>query len=218
LNSESWPDPLPDLYDGQPIVVTVKADKAEGALVLSGNLDGTVWRTTLDLSQARPASGIEKLWARSKIAALEESRVRGFDTPYIDSQVLDVALAHHLTSRLTSLVAVDVAPSRPVADNLTSANVPINLPDGWDVDAFLGEHRVQGDQHASLHLELPAPAPGTQLAVFKVPAAAVAPVDVGVVLPQTGTDSRLMFALGVLFLVIAGGLMLRKRTASEGTR
>jgi Ca-activated chloride channel family protein len=222
LNSEAWPNPLPDLYDGQPIVVSVKADKADGTLVLSGNLDGTVWRTTLDLSQARPASGIEKLWARTKIATLDESRVRGFDSAYIDSQVLDVALAHHLTSRLTSLVAVDVTRSRPVKEDLTSANVPINLPDGWDADAFLGETRAHDDQHASLPPAPPppsSPAPaGTQLALLKAPAAAVATEDAGVVLPQTGTDSRLMFALGLLFLVIAGGLMLRKRIASEGNR
>ena len=163
-----------------------------------------------------------KLWARNKIAALEESRVRGFDSAYVDSQVLDVALAHHLTSRLTSLVAVDVTPSRSVKETLTKADVPINLPDGWDADAFLGESRVRGDQHASLPLApppLPAPAQaGTQLMVLKSPAAAVVPADAGVVLPQTATDSRLMFALGVLFLVIAGGLMLRKRIASEGNR
>ena len=212
LNSEAWPNPLPDLYDGQPIVVTVKADHAEGTLTLTGNLGGLPWRTTLDLSHARSATGIEKLWARNKIAALDESRVRGFDGPYIDSQVLDVALAHHLTSRLTSLVAVDVAPSRSVKDALTSAHVPINLPDGWDADAFLGEHRTHDVQHAAS----PMPA-GTQLALAKAPEAAVAPQDSGVVLPQTATDSRLLFALGLLF-VIAGGLMLRRRIASEGNR
>jgi len=168
-----------------------------------------------DLTEARPARGIEKLWARNKIASLEESRVRGFGTAYVDSQVLDVALAHHLTSRLTSLVAVDVAPGRPVKETLTSAQVPVNLPDGWDADAFLGETPAHDEQHAAAPAPMPA---GIQLALLKGPEAAVAPEDSGVVLPQTATSSRRLFALGVLFLVIAAGLMLRKRTASEGTR
>jgi LPXTG-motif cell wall-anchored protein len=90
--------------------------------------------------------------------------------------------------------------------------VPINLPEGWDADAFLGEHRDHGMQHAAS----PMPA-GTQLALAKAPEAAVAPQDSGVVLPQTATDSRLLFALGLVF-VIAGGLMLRRRIASEGNR
>jgi len=224
LNSEAWPNPLPDLYDGQPIIVTVKADNAQGTLTLSGNLDGTAWKTSLDLSQASEAAGIEKLWARNKISALDESRVRGVDSAYIDSQLLDIALAHHLTTRLTSLVAVDVTPSRPADENLTSTKVPLNLPDGWDADAFLGEYRSRAGGQAFAPPppppppSPPAPVASTQLALLKAPAAAVATEDAGVVLPQTGTDSPVMFAFGVLFLVIAGGLMLRKRIASEGNR
>ena len=47
MNSEAWPNPLPDLYDGQPIVVTVKANEADGTLVLLGNLGGLPWRTRI---------------------------------------------------------------------------------------------------------------------------------------------------------------------------
>ncbi len=66
------------------------------------------WEVRLALSQADDGRGIERLWARNKIAALEESRVLGVDITEIDREVLNVALAHHLVSRLTSLVAVDV--------------------------------------------------------------------------------------------------------------
>jgi Ca-activated chloride channel family protein len=44
--------------------------------------------------------------------------------------VIDVALAHHLVSRFTSLVAVDVTPSRPGAEPLHIRAVPSPLPDG----------------------------------------------------------------------------------------
>jgi hypothetical protein len=39
-------------------------------------------------------------------------------------------LAHHLVSRFTSLVAVDVTPSRPGAEPLHTRAVPSPLPDG----------------------------------------------------------------------------------------
>jgi len=112
----------------------------QGALVLSGHLDGKPWQTALDLGQARSAQGVERLWARNKIAALEESRVRGTDADTIDKAVLGVALTHHLTSRLTSLVAVDITPSRPADAPLASRHVPLNLPAGWDFDKVFGEH------------------------------------------------------------------------------
>jgi hypothetical protein len=60
------------------------------------------------------------------------------------------------TSRLTSLVAIDVTPSRPLNDGLNSARV-LNLPDGWDYDKVFGEQSApRFDQHAQA---LPPPAP-----------------------------------------------------------
>ncbi len=54
-----------------------------------------------------------------------------------------MALTHHLISRYTSLVAVDVTPVRP--ENVPSAkrDVPINLPHGWDYEKVTGEVNVQ---------------------------------------------------------------------------
>ncbi len=125
MTVEAWPNPLPDLYAGEPILITAKMAAAKGSLILTGTLDGKPWHAVLNLAQARATPGIEKLWARSKIAALEDSRVLGNDTAQIDKDVLGVALAHHLTSRLTSLVAVDVTPSRP----LTSGRLGLRQTD-----------------------------------------------------------------------------------------
>jgi Ca-activated chloride channel family protein len=110
--------------------------------------------------------------------------VHGFDAAEIDHAVLDVALEHHLTSRLTSLVAVDITPSRPLNDGLNSARVPLNLPDGWIYDKVFGEQAApSADQHAQAAPPappgLPAPAVMTRLAMAKAPAAAVARGDQG---------------------------------------
>jgi Ca-activated chloride channel family protein len=204
LAGEAWPDPLPDLYAGEPILITLKASKIAGELVLTGNLEGRPFETTLNLARARDAAGIEKLWARNKIASLDESRVEGVDAGQIDHAVLDVALSHHLASRLTSLVAVDVTPSRPADAKLSTRKVPLNLPDGWVYDKVFGETAPVREQHAAI---VPAVLL-TQLAVSDAPPAALEPQDAGLVLPQGGTDARLMMFAGFFLLFVAGLLML----------
>ncbi len=80
----------------------------------TGNLAGKPWRAVLDLDDAETGKGIAKVWARNKISALEEQRAARTATwSAIDASVLKVALDYHLVSRLTSLVAVDITPSRP---------------------------------------------------------------------------------------------------------
>src|SRR5262249_10112804 len=128
---ETWPNPIPDLYIGEPIVLTAMSGDTDGTLRLEGRMGDQTWTGDLDLSSAVEGPGVSKLWARSKIGAVEEWRYRGAAQGDIDAEVLKVALAHHLVSRLTSLVAVDVTPSRPTNERLVSQAMPSNLPHGW---------------------------------------------------------------------------------------
>ena len=45
---------------------------------------------------------------------------------------MELALKHHLVTRYTSLVAVDVTPARPDGEPLDSQAVPTNLPHGCE--------------------------------------------------------------------------------------
>jgi Ca-activated chloride channel family protein len=56
----------------------------------------------------------------------------------IREAVTQVALRHHLVSKFTSLVAVDVTPSRPTGEGLHSASLPLNVPRGWNPDVLPG--------------------------------------------------------------------------------
>ncbi|HWA90132.1 MAG TPA: marine proteobacterial sortase target protein [Rhizomicrobium sp.] len=208
---QMWPNPLPDLYDGEPVVIAARTANLQGQLVLSGKFAGQPWTTTLDLSSARAAQGIEKLWARGKIQSLEDSRVLGVDTAQIDMGVLATALEHHLTSRLTSLVAVDKTPRRPADEMLTRQDVPLNLPDGWDFDKVFGTDATPDLQHAEA-------VPANLLRELDTGhgASAVKPAGEAVQLPQGGTDSRLMFLIG-LGLLLAASLLVR-RTGTETRR
>ena len=53
-------------------------------------------------------------------------------------EIVDTALAHHLVSKYTSLVAVDKTPVRPAGDPLAREQVPNLLPYGQSMNAIFG--------------------------------------------------------------------------------
>jgi len=83
-------------------------------------------------------TGIHKLWARQKIAGLMDRLREGTDRGEVRSAVVAVALQHHLVSAYTSLVAVDVTPTRPEESPSRTANVPVTLPAGMVYEKVFG--------------------------------------------------------------------------------
>ena len=78
--------------------------------------------------KATGSRGIEKLWARSKIDYLLESLHFGADPEATRQSVTELALDHHLVSRYTSLVAVDVQQTAPARTGKNSSSKPADLP------------------------------------------------------------------------------------------
>lgn len=124
------PTHLPDLYMGEPLMFTARSDARSGELLISGNRQNQMWSKSLFLQQARSGRGIAQLWARQRISSLLDSVHDGADADKVRQQVIDLALAHHMVSKYTSLVAVDVTPARPSSATLNSLAVPVNLPRG----------------------------------------------------------------------------------------
>lgn len=150
---EIYPAPLPDLYDGEPVVAAVKlsGESADAAtLRLSGLLGETRWAADLDLADAAEGPGVAAIWGRAKIADIEESRYEGAPQDAIDAGVLETALAFNLVSRRTSLVAVDVTPARPAGEPLTSRAIATMLPAGWDFGKVFGEPADEFMREAAL--------------------------------------------------------------------
>ncbi|MBP6012692.1 MAG: marine proteobacterial sortase target protein [Alphaproteobacteria bacterium] len=202
---ETWPNPIPDLYAGEPIVLTAVTGAQSGQVNLVGRIGQTPWTATLDLATAVKGSGVSKLWARSKISAIEALRYKGANEGDVDAEVLRVALAHHLVSRLTSLVAVDVTPSRPVGEVLNSQEMPTNLPHGWNFEKVFGEDPSNPMIKASVDESLM-----LKLAMSDKPATAAD--GQGVNLPQTDAGTALQLLLGVLALTAGTVLLLAFRT------
>jgi Ca-activated chloride channel family protein len=135
-----WPDETPvelaaalpsDVYAGDPLVVTARLSKSpKGVLTLTGNSGGRAWTRQLVLRPVSNQGGISKLWARERIGELSRQRNFGDAPQEKEAKIVELALAHHLVSDFTSLVAVDVTPVRPAELPLDKAQAPTSAPQG----------------------------------------------------------------------------------------
>ncbi|WP_267358124.1 MULTISPECIES: marine proteobacterial sortase target protein [unclassified Methylobacterium] len=186
------PGALPDLYRGEPLVFAALLPVAsEGTVTVSGRVGGRTWTRTLPLAEAGAGAGISKVWARSRIGETETARITGsLGADAADATILALALEHGLTTRLTSLVAIDATPRRAPGTPLVAADLPLNLPAGWDFAKVFGTDR-------------PGVAPADDRAARIVPIRADgAAID----LPQTGAGILAQLALSLLLALL--GLLL----------
>ena len=150
--AEIVPEKIPDVYLGEPISVALRAPALPARVVLRGRLGVEVWEQVLALHPTGEEAGLSAHWARAKIAGLLDRRRTGSPAEEVRAAVLELALAHHLISPYTSLVAVDVTPVRPENESLSSHALETNLPHGWDYTAVFGAG--QGATSGSVHLAL----------------------------------------------------------------
>jgi len=150
-NTETWPDQVPDLYAGRPVVVTARLGTVHGELVANGVRANESWEARTILSVGAERAGVNRLWARRKIVSIMDQQGRGVPEDEVRPQVEEIALAHHLVSKYTSLVAVDVTPTRPIDEKTRTGAVPTNLPAGWKYEKVFGT-LPQGGTASRLYL------------------------------------------------------------------
>ena len=140
FKAEVYPNPLPDLYVGDPLSIAIRGKNASGMAQITGNIGNQKWVAKIPLDQGAKQIGIAKLWAREKISNLERNRVslnpNENQKAHMDRKLLQTALNYGLVSRLSSMVAVDITPSRPVGVELGSTKLKAAIPDGWDPKQF----------------------------------------------------------------------------------
>jgi Ca-activated chloride channel family protein len=141
--TDFWPNPLRDLYLGEPLVVSIRIPKQQSHLEITGIRMDRDWSMRLPIKAGGLASGLNLVWARNKIRSLMSlQRKRGIskqDYSEIRQQVVDIALQHHLVSKYTSLVAVDTTPTRPLNASSADAAMKVQLPKGWNHTKVFGK-------------------------------------------------------------------------------
>ena len=202
--AELYPDPIPDLYAGEPVTFSAKLpgltlDRLSGTLTLRGRRGGAAWERRLELSSARAAPGVAAIWARAKIDQIEDGRYRRENPAEVRGKALAVALRHQLVTRYTSLVAIDPRPARPPEAGSVVREIPRNLPAGWS-----WEHVFGTDQPP---LEMRRLAPGLMRKINAVGQSGGQPAGQAIGLPQTATPAQLQALIG-LGLVGLGLLLL----------
>lgn len=126
--AEAWPQRVPDLYAGQPLVMTLRSPEGRKAI---GRVKAEGWKESVSVSPEESSSGVAKLWARQKIDAVRDTVFTGANAEDVKKEIVALGLEHHLVTEHTSLVAVDTTPAGVDPQSCTSELVPINLPAGW---------------------------------------------------------------------------------------
>ena len=168
-NMSIYPDPLPDLYAGEPLIFTARLTEDLNAISISGQVFGTGWSTSLPVTNARSSEGIAKLWAHDRIDDLNNTVFEGSNSDYVKKRVTDLALEFGLLTRHTSMVAVDVTPVRPIGEVLTTKEIPTNLPYGWDHESVFSpdeQELAPISMQQTVSLNVPQGATPAQLLIF----------------------------------------------------
>jgi Ca-activated chloride channel family protein len=103
------PDPVPDLYAGQPLVVTARFDPEARLpkLRVWGKAPGGPVTMDVDFARASANAGIATRWARARIAGLTQSRAHGADPAVVRADVVALAKRFSLVTAYTSFVVVE---------------------------------------------------------------------------------------------------------------
>lgn len=194
-----YPAPLPDLHDGEPVMLFARLRKTEDqqpgeTLSLSGQTGKTGWSRTIELASAQPGAGIGTLWARARIHDLMGTLHHGAAPDSVRQAVTATALLHQIVSRYTSLIAVENRLARPADEPLFTRDIARNLPDGWNFEKLFG---AAPRQTAS-------PAQAQKASLMRSPSVGGASVT----LPAGATDGPLQIALGIAALIAAAGMSL----------
>jgi Ca-activated chloride channel family protein len=196
---EMYPATVPDLYYGQPVTFALRLpnttlDQLTGTLALEGKQGDQTWRRSIDLAHLRSGVGVAALWARAKLAAIEDRQWRGADPAAVKTEATKLALRYELVSAYTSLVAVAEEVVRPQGEALSTAAMPTNLPHGWDYEKVFG-----GEQADTLAQRRPAPSQLMREINFN---GSATPLD-SLGLPRTATPAMLHLLIGLALLAAA---------------
>ena len=122
------PISIPDLFAERPLVLFGKYMNARGSIVVTGRTANGNYKKEISIKSSmenRDNSAIKYLWAREKIAELDDYAKVGTD---VKEEVTRLGLKYHLMTQYTSFVAVDKIIRE--TGEIVSVKQPLPLPQG----------------------------------------------------------------------------------------
>ena len=119
INAEQALGSISDLYKGEVITAVYKLNAMPNKLSISGDTANGVFTKDINITAKNSTTGIDVLWAKRKIEQMmREYRAqnRRVDRDKVQADITNLALDHHLVSKFTSLVAVDITPTKPTTE------------------------------------------------------------------------------------------------------
>lgn len=134
--SDVSPSAVPDVFAGQPVIVTGRFTKpGKGKVVLSGLMGSDSWSREVPVefgAQGTGGAGVTSLWARRRIEDLSRAnwldQLRGKPSEN-QTAITDLALKYGIMTQFTSFVAVEQKIVN-VGGKQRTVNVPLEMTDG----------------------------------------------------------------------------------------
>jgi Ca-activated chloride channel homolog len=153
VTAETWPERMPDLYAGQPLMVLARLEVPEedfdaGRVRATGFRDLRFVEMEWPLEHFQSAPGVARAWAQARIEGLADRPAHSMDAwhdawhdDWHDNQLrhderLLTALDYRIVSPLTSLLAVDRTPRLSEAARLARTAVAGAAPADRDARAL----------------------------------------------------------------------------------
>jgi Ca-activated chloride channel family protein len=201
---EAWPQRIPDVYAGEPVVLAVRSESAVKRAVLEGRRGDERMSLKIPLLEGSAYSGIDKLWARRKVAAEMDSLQTGATIEEVSRRVAELGVRHQIVTRWSSLVAVDSIPTASTEAPAVRRSFPSHLPAGTIFEKIFGKDPEPP----------PAPSPNLRVADLRLASLnTLAAYGAAGRLPQGGTAQDLLLQLG-LILLVTSLVVLRAEGAS----
>jgi Ca-activated chloride channel family protein len=124
------PPGIPDTLASRPVIVFGKWSGARtGTLSIDGLAGDGKFHREFDLAKTLPSranGALRYLWARNRIARLDDYRRAGADT---QAEVTQLGLEYHLLTEYTSFLAIDKVVRNPRPDDAQTVRQPLPMPE-----------------------------------------------------------------------------------------
>ncbi len=104
---EQYPKKIPDLYQGEPLLITFKSALMPNSMQVFGEQANSPWHQEHSFAKQKQSLGITPIWAHAKIEDLLDSIVTGTPQEVVKQQVIATSLSHQVLSPYTSFIAIE---------------------------------------------------------------------------------------------------------------